>query len=78
MKKGNYVFSWEFSEKLRSVEKGLVDYTREGYLLRDNEKIPCLIGYTDYSGIIEPTHLFIDDYISDNGNHYYKETITLD
>lgn len=78
MKKGNYVFSWDLSEKLHSVDKGLVDYTREGYLLRDNEKIPCLIGYTDYSGIIEPTHLFIGNGVTDSGNHYYAETITLD
>lgn len=78
MKKNGYVFHWDDDEKLKPLKHGLVDYTRQGYLLRDTDKVPCLIGYTDYSGIIEPTHLFVDDYVSDNGNHYYKETIELE
>lgn len=63
--------------KATQVKHGLVDYEAEGYIIKDGERIPCRIGYTDFSFGVVATHLFIDDGITESGTHYYKETIEL-
>lgn len=59
---------------------GLVDFLASG--IYGEEKIPCQIGYiedTDTFGdkIALPAYIFIDDGVTEDGNHYYKATINL-
>lgn len=56
---------------------GLVDFLADGFIERDGEKIPCQIGFTQFGEEREATHIFIKDGITENGTHYYKETIEL-
>ena len=69
--------------------RGLVDHIADGEIFIDKaenggrDRIPCRIGYyeetdADGSDILRAAYLFIDDGITDNGNHYYKETINLE
>ena len=37
---------------LKALEHGLVDYIATGILIRDQEEIPCEIGYTQYNYIL--------------------------
>lgn len=67
------------------LASGLVDYEAEGELfIWGTGTIPCYIGYIDGydnstgEGQLEPTYLFIkSDGITDEGNHYNKQTIDL-
>lgn len=76
----NYV---ERTGKIK-YSSGLCDYTAEGIIHYDYDKIPCKIGYIEgtdrYTGerILKPSHLFIEkDGVTDKGNFYYKNTIDL-
>lgn len=60
----------------KKVKAGLVDYVADGYIERDGDKIPCLVGLINGVELV-PTHLFIKDGVTDNGTHYYAETIEL-
>ena len=63
---------------LRPVEHGLVDYIATGLLTRDQEEIPCEIGYIDYSDFdIKATHIFIKAGVTASGTHFEDETIEL-
>lgn len=82
MKKNGYEFY--ITGEIKPVKHGLVDYIAKGYLLRDNEKIPCEVGYISYaddSSVIGidrmKSHIFIKEGITDNGTHYNAETIEL-
>ena len=67
---------------LTPVKNGLVDCIGEGYIIRGDEMIPCEIGYRVYDmnengcGVV-PTHIFIQNGITENGTHYNAETIEL-
>ena len=62
---------------LRPVEHGLVDYIATGYITRDQEDIPCEIGYTEFTNSIQPTHIFIKAGVTASGTHFEDETIEL-
>ncbi len=66
------------TSELKATKNGLVDFLADGYIVRDGEKIPCQIGYTQF-GEEEPeaTHIFIKNGITENGTHYNAETIEL-
>lgn len=70
----SFTVTGELSDKLN---KGLVDYLADGYIERDGEKIPCQIGFVAMDSLIEATHIFIKDGITENGTHYYAETIEI-
>lgn len=59
-------------------KKSLVDYLAQGYIERDGEKIPCRIGFNKFSDKLEPAYIFIDNGITESGNHYDAETINID
>lgn len=62
-------------KSFKKVNHGLVNYVVEGYIERDAEKIPCEIGFIyKYEN---PTHIFIKNGITENGTHYYAETIEI-
>lgn len=63
--------------KMQKLQHGLVDYLADGYIEGNSSRIPCQIGYTDFKGEIEPTHIFIQDGVTTSGEHYYAETIEL-
>ena len=83
--------TYERTGALQPIAHGLTDYVAEGRLLRNDEWIPCEIGYTGwYSSmnskgqyepngcyLIDPTHIFVKDGMTESGNHYYAETIEL-
>ena len=61
------------TSELKATKNGLVDFLADGYIVRDGEKIPCQIGYTQFGEEgREATHIFIK-----NGTHYDAETIEL-
>jgi len=68
--------NYTITGKLEEVN-GLVDYIAAGYIERDGEKIPCQVGFIN--AVTEPvaTHIFIKDGITENGVHYYAETIEI-
>ena len=72
-----YYYDVNRNEKLREVEHGLVDYVKNGYYLMNGEKIPCEVGFIDMGTVIKATHLFVKDGVTENGTHYYKETIEI-
>ena len=68
--------------KMIECKDGLVDLICKGVLYKGAYKVPCLIGYRVYGEdengyLCEPTHIFVDDGITDDGYHYYAETIEL-
>lgn len=79
--------NYKITGKFNKVKNGLVDYVAAGYIERDDERIPCEIGFTvwGYSGDprdrleeeIEATHIFIKDGVTENGTHYNAETIEI-
>lgn len=53
---------------------GLVEYVAEGFI--EETAAECEIGYMEFNGIYEATHIFIpDQYVGDT--HYEAETIEL-
>ena len=63
---------------LKAIEHGLVDYVATGFITREEEEIPCEIGYTDfYPDRIDPSHIFIKAGITASGTHFEDETIEL-
>ena len=69
--------NYTITGKLKEVEHGLVDYVTDGYIERDGDKIPCEIGFIHGIEPV-PTHIFIKkDGITENGTHYYAETIEI-
>lgn len=73
----NYTIEYNENYIMHFEIDGMVDYTIDGYLLRDSERIPCTLGYCDFFGNIELTHIFIKEGITENGTHYYSETIEI-
>lgn len=67
--------NYTVTSKLKEIKHALVDFVSDGYIERDGEKIPCEIGYTNFSGETEATHIFIKSGITENGTHYCSETI---
>jgi len=61
----------------KKVNHGLVDYVVPGYIERDGEHIPCEVGFTEFNNVLEATHIFITDGITNNGTHYCAETIEI-
>lgn len=61
----------------KATKGGLVDFLADGYIERDGEKIPCQIGFTEFNGEAEATHIFIKSGITENGTHYEAQTIEL-
>ena len=61
----------------KALKGGLVDYLADGYIEMEGEKVPCEIGFTDYNGEVEATHVFIKSCITDNGTHFEAQTIRL-
>lgn len=65
--------------ELTATPAGLTDFTAPAEIIRDGEKVPCIIGYTDYNrGALEPTHIFTRAGITAGGTHYSAETISLE
>ena len=56
----------------------LVDFIANGEIERDGELIPCEVGYYDMATGLIPAFIYIQDGITENGNHHNKETIKLD
>jgi len=73
--------NYTVTSELRPVQHGLVDYVADGYIDRDGEKIPCLVGFTEFGFATDPetivTHIFIKDGITADGTHYEAETIEV-
>jgi len=69
--------NYTITSKVTPVKNGLVDFIADGYINRDGERIPCKIGFTEFSDEPEVTHIFIKDGITENGTHYDAETIEL-
>ena len=70
----SFTVTGELSDKLT---EGLADYLADGYIERDGEKIPCQIGFIAMDSLIEATHIFVKDGITESGVHYYAETIEI-
>ena len=69
--------NYTITSELKKVSHALVDYIANGYVYRDGEKIPCKVGFTEFNAVVEATHIFVSDGITENGNHYYGVTIEL-
>lgn len=62
---------------------GLVDYIVEGAIYYPEYYISCRIGYfedisPDGELVLRATYLFIEDQVTSEGYHHYKETISLE
>ena len=68
---------YKVTSKLIKVNHGLVDYIADGYILQDDDMIPCEIGYIDYGNEIEAAYIFTHTGVTEKGNCYYEETIKL-
>ena len=62
---------------MKELKNGLVDFLADGYIIRDNDRIPCQVGFTKFGDEVEATHIFIKNGITDSGNHYEAETIEI-
>ena len=70
------------TSEMKKQSNGLVDYLADGYIERNNEKIPCQIGFTEWMDSADIIHtnadyIFIKEGITEAGTHYSAETICL-
>lgn len=73
---------YTITSEMKKQHNGLADYLADGYLERDNEKIPCQIGFTEWMDSndeihVEADYIFVKEGITEAGTHYYAETICL-
>ena len=68
---------YEINGKLDKVYHELVDYIADGYIITDNDKIPCEVGFIKFGDDIEAKYIFTQSGITENGTAYYPETYEL-
>ena len=64
-----------FTSDVYEEPKSLCNYYRDGYIIdRERGKVYLTVGF-NYE--LEPSYIFIDKQITENGYHEYAETIEL-
>ncbi len=61
--------------KIEKVNHDLVDYIADGFILTDNDKIPCEVGFVKVGKDIEAKYIFTQSGITEKGTAYYPMTI---
>lgn len=68
---------YEIEGKIEKVIHGLVDFIADGYIITDNDRIPCEVGFVQYGDDLEAKYIFTQGGITEKGTAYYPETYKL-
>lgn len=71
--------SYRVTGEMENVDNVMVDYIASGVVIirEDFPEIPCVIGYTECNGSIEPAYVFTENYVDENGKFYSCKMIEL-